>query len=147
MVKLMRQKGALIPFSGCIMFAMLLASCGHGTYTQTFVDDGNSSRTLTLTRQVGFVRPAANFPHSLFFKLFGTDELHGTYVLVDGVQKVEGAFTAGKDGDSQWIKFTASGKPEWSVKAGGGGLVGPGDTTWSMKSADAKTAQSFKVGE
>jgi hypothetical protein len=88
-------------------------------------------------------------PGSLLFKFFGTNQLEGTYALVDGDRKVQGKFIAVKDGDSHWIKFTADDRPEWRVKVVGGKLLGPGETTWSFESAtaDSKSAAIFKSEE
>lgn len=128
---------------------LLLGACGHATYTQTFVNQDDATRSLSLTSHAGMVRPAANFPANVLFKLFGTDELEGTYVLKNGEQKVQGKFTAGKDGETQWIKFASDDKPEWRVKVIGGALVGPDSTTWTLQgaTASAKTAVSVKIGE
>ena len=132
----------------CVLLAVMLSGCSHhGTYTQTFVDDSDSNRSLTLTSEAGMVRPTANFPGNVLFKLFGTDQLQGTYVLKTGEQKVKGTFLSGKDGESQWINLTGDDKSEWRVKVLAGTLVGPDEATWSMKRADVKTAATFKIGE
>jgi len=81
------------------------------------------------------------------FKLFGTDQLQGTYVLKTGELKVKGTFRTGKDGESQWINFTGDDKSAWRVKVLAGMLVGPDEASWSMKRADVKTAATFKIGE
>ena len=143
----MRRSSRLL-FVCCLLLMTLLVACSrHGTYTQTFVDDNDSTRSLTLTSEVGMVRPTANFPGNVLFQLFGTDQLQGTYVLKTGERKVNGRFLAGKDGESQWINFTGDDQSEWRVKVLAGVLVGPDEATWSMKRADVKTAATFKIGE
>ena len=145
----MRKTRRLLLFTACGVLSALLASCGHGTLTQTFINKGDASRSLSLTRSVGLVTPASHFPGNVLFKVFGTNQLEGTYVLVNGSETIKGKFVAGKDGDSQWIKFTADGRPEWQVKAVGGELVGPDNTTWTLESAaaEAKSVSTVKIGE
>jgi hypothetical protein len=144
----MRNTRRLQLLAICVVSA-LLASCGHGTLTQKFVNKDDSSRSLSLTRPVGLVSPASHFPANVLFKVFGTNQLEGTYVLVSGSETIKGKFVAGKDGDSQWIKFIAGGRPEWQVKVVGGELVGPDSTTWILESAaaEAKSVSTVKIGE
>jgi hypothetical protein len=142
----MRTIGQLRCVAICALLFLLLGACGHGTYTQTFVNREDSSKSLSLTSSVGFVRPASNFPHNVLFKVFGTDKLEGTYVLMNGDQKVAGKFTAGKDGETQWIKFTSDEKPEWQVKVVGGELVEPDSTKWTPQTLKAESKALVKVG-
>ena len=125
----------------------LLAACG--TTTQTFINKDDPSRSLSLTHTAGFVRPAAEFPRNVLFKLFGTEKLEGTYVLVNGRENIKGKFVASNDGDSQSIKFSSDGNPEWKVKVVGGDLVEPDGATWSLESAraESKSVSTVKIGE
>jgi len=134
----------------CLLVS-LSAGCGHGTFTQTFRDQDDSTRTLSLISDTGFgVRPASNFPGNLLFKIFGTNELVGTYVMQKGDSQVKGRFLARKDenGEEQWIKFVSDDNQEWQGKIVGRDLVGPGKVwIFEIATADAKTAASVKIGE
>ena len=142
----MRTQNKVLNGGICALLFLLLGACGHGTYTQTFVNREDSTGLLSLTSSKGFVRPASNFPHNVLFKVFGTDKLEGTYVLMNGDQKVAGKFTAGKDGETQWIKFTSGDKPEWQVKVVGGELVEPDSTEWTPQALKAAANTLVKVG-
>lgn len=133
-------------------FALMLSAChGDKTLTQTFESEKDPSQTLILTSKTGMIRPSAGFPHNVLFKVFG-GELQGTYEQKTATGTVKGTFTAGKEGEKQWIKFKpgedASDKAEWKVQVKLGGMLADGDTIWALKKtyADAKTTSSFKVG-
>jgi hypothetical protein len=130
------------------MGMILLFACHtQQDYKQTFVREGDSSESLTLMSKRGIVRPAAEFPRNLWFKMFGTEELSGTYEMKTGTQTVNGTFTAGREGDQQWIKFEPSESKEWkaTVKPGGQ-LVGDDEKVWEMRRVDiaAKAEQTLK---
>jgi len=125
----------------------LVACHTQGDYKQTFVRAGDSSQSLTLMSKTGFVRPAAEFPQNLLFKVFGTEELSGTYEMKAVTQTVKGKFTAGKDGDQRWIKFEPSEAKEWKATVRPGGqLVGDDEKVWEMRRVDvaAKAEQTLK---
>src|SRR5262245_10636612 len=144
---IMRNISRVTLIGFCILLPALLGACSHhGTYTQTFVIEKDSTRSLSLTSNAGVIRPAAQFPANVLFKVFGTDQLEGTYVLVNGDQKTKGKFIAGKDGETRWIKFTSEDKPEWRVKVIAGALVEPDSTTWTFEGATATATASAKLG-
>jgi hypothetical protein len=129
---------------------LLLGGChAQKNFTQTFVNENDPHQSLKLASSVGFIRPAAEFPRNILFRLFGTDELTGTYVLTTDTETVQGKFVAGKDGDETWIKLTSEGKKDWSLKAQTGGLlVASDDTVWRLKDSftDAEAAAVIKIG-
>src|SRR4030095_9427045 len=98
--------------------------------------------------KTGFVRPAAEFPHNLLFKVFGNEELSGTYEMKTGTQTAKGKFTAGRDGDQQWLKSEPGEAKEWkaTVKPGGQ-LVEDNEKVWEMRRVDvaAKAEQRLKI--
>jgi hypothetical protein len=133
-----------------ILVSLLLACSGHGTFAQTFRDQDDTTRTLTLTSRTGFgVHPASNFPANLFFRIFGTDQLEGTYLLLKDDSRQTGKFVSGKTGEEQWIKFVSDDNQEWRGKIIGRALFGPDKTVWTFEgaTADAKTTASLKIGE
>ena len=144
----MRRSQGLVSIGACVLL-FLLGACHAGKdFTQTFVDDSDSGRSLKLTSKAGLIRPAAEFPHNIMFKLFGTDELSGTYELNSSDETANGTFVAGKDGDEQWIRFTSADKKEWKVTVKPGGLLkGDGDTVWEPKAmtVDARAVSEFKI--
>jgi len=136
-----------------VLAALLALSACHasGTFTQTYENQSDSSQSLTLKSNTGIIRPNAGFPHNLFFKLFAGD-LKGDYELKKGGETVKGTFTAVKDGEKQFIKFTpgagASDKTEWKVQLKLGGMLADGDTVWAMKSTAGMVdgVAGFKTG-
>lgn len=117
-----------------LLFLVLIGGCHSSSkFSQTFVSEDHPERSLTLESQVGLIRPAANFPHNLLFRLFGTRETSGTYVLTTGQETIRGTFTAGTDGQTEWIKFISEDKKEWQVKALGGNLVDSDNSVWQIR--------------
>lgn len=132
-----------------VLLALMLSACHpQKNFTQTFVGESDPGQVLKLTSSRGLLRPAAEFPHNILFSVFGTNEISGTYLLTTGKETVKGSFTAGKDGEEQWIKFISENKKEWRVKVQPGGLVGPGDTVWNLQTvtADAKATAAISFG-
>jgi hypothetical protein len=127
---------------------ILLVAChAQQDYKQTFVRESDSSQSLTLMSKTGFVRPAAEFPNNLLFKVFGNENLTGTYEMKTGTQTVKGKFTAGRDGDQRWIKFEPSEAQEWkAIVKPGGKLVGDDEKVWEMRRLDvaAKAESGLK---
>jgi hypothetical protein len=148
---MMQDLKRLLAIAVSLSLALLLVGCHADTnYTQTFISESDSNYSLKLTSKAGLIRPAAEFPHNFMFKLFGTEELSGTYERNDGAGASKGTFVAGKEGDKQWIRLTSEDKREWTVTVNPGGrLVGDGDIVWELKTttADARAASSFKIGE
>src|SRR5215510_6171193 len=109
-MRILTRSGALV---ACLF--LLLGGChAQKNFTQTFVNEDDSNQSLKLSSPTGFIRPAAEAPRNILFRLFGTDELTGTYVLTTHAETVQGKFVAGKDGDEGWIKLISEGKKDTS---------------------------------
>jgi hypothetical protein len=124
--------------------ALLLVSGCHTdkSFTQTFESEKDPSQTLKLTSKTGFVEPNADFPRSIFSKVFAS-ELDGKYEQTTAAGIVKGTFTAAKDGEKQWIRFKpGDGGAEWKVQVKLSGMLADGDKVWMPKEiqAEAKAA-------
>ena len=135
-----------------VALVLMVSAChANKTFVQTFESEKDPAQTLTLTSRTGLIHPNAGFPHNVFFKVFGSGEVEGTYEQKTATGMVKGVFTAGKEGEKQWIKFKpaegASDKTEWKVQVKLGGMLSDGDTIWALKKtyADAKATSSFKM--
>ena len=132
------------------LLVLLVSGChADKNFRQTFESERDPTQTLSLTSKTGFIHPHAGFPHNVFFKIFGGGEVEGTYEQKTPEGTVKGTFTAGKDGEKQWIKFNpVEGRTEWKVQVKLGGMLADGDKVWMLKKtyADAKAATTFKIG-
>jgi hypothetical protein len=145
----------LLVVAALALATILLISGCHASsdknFSQTFVSEDNAGDSLKLNSKTGLVRPAAEFPHNIFFKLFGSDTTSGSYERIEGETTTKGTFEAGTDGEKQWIRFTSEDKREWDVEVKPGGLlVGDGEIVWKLTTtvadARAKSEFGFKFG-
>jgi hypothetical protein len=152
--RLMRTTRSSLRIGVCVLSLVVLGAChANKTVTQKFVREDDSSQFLTLSSQRGLIDPSRGFPSNFFFKVFGGGELEGTYEQKSGESTVKGKFLAGKDGETQWIKFTPSegseANKEWKVKVKlGGMLVDEAEKVWDLKTtkADTNFESAFKIG-
>ena len=148
------MKRTKLPVLMVALIVLLLSGCHADTnFTQTFESEKDPGQTLTLMSKTGVIQPKAGFPYNIFFKAFGGGELSGKYEQKTNEQTVvKGTFTAGKDGEKQWIKFkpedSSADQKEWKAQVKLGGMLADGDKTWFLTTsyADAKAASSLKIG-
>ena len=147
----MRSTHALSKLSICLAALLVVCAChSEKEFTQSFVNEKDSTQTLTLTSNGGVLRDGG-FPHNVIVKIYGTDDLKGTYALKNGSETSNGTFVAGMDGDKQWIRFTPKGgtQKDWRVEVTAGRFLEGDGSRWEMQSTDvrAHAVSNFKIGE